>query len=155
MGKKTVRKNKQQSRRAIEPGDWTGEIVGISSIQFGQQVQDGPPKQTVEFSYMILTATIKKDGDDFRWPATVMIIAPTQLAKDRRSAGYFQQEHRARLLSMTISVTRAQFSDMLRSFELGLPKDFYFSIEEGVDGVWALQSWGITTRFTQHSNLMT
>lgn len=37
----------------IIAGDWRGEIAGSCSVNFGQTVQDGAPRQSVEFTYLI------------------------------------------------------------------------------------------------------
>ncbi|WP_287319802.1 hypothetical protein [Mesorhizobium sp.] len=34
----------------IMAGEWHGEIVGTPSVNFGQVVQPGPPRQSVEFT---------------------------------------------------------------------------------------------------------
>lgn len=147
MAKGATRKNNPKNARpAVTPGNWTGDVVEISAVHFGQEVQDGPPRQTKEFSYVVLSVLLKKEEDDFWWPTAVMITAPTKKMTARCDAGYLHRVRGAPHLSMSLDVSRAQFSDMLRSFDHGLPKGFYFTLEEGVDGVWPVRSWGMTVR---------
>ena len=53
------------------------------------------------------------------------------------------------LLMLTLEVTRAQFSDMLRLWEAGRFKEFHFTLEEEDDGSWPVQSWGMEVRLPQ------
>jgi hypothetical protein len=34
----------------VRPGNWRGEIVSGGTLNFGQVVQEGPPRQSVEFT---------------------------------------------------------------------------------------------------------
>jgi hypothetical protein len=144
MAKRATRKKKQQSQRTIEPGNWQGEIVGIGSVHFGQEVQDGPPRQSVEFSYVFMSASVKRDGDKSPWPATIMLIAPTIMKTADCDAGYLHEVDGIPIVNMSLNVTRPQFSDMLYAFGRDLPKDFHFTIESGDEGVWPIRSWGMT-----------
>jgi hypothetical protein len=40
----------------VKPGDWQGEILDGYTFSFGQAVQRGPPRQSVEFSYIVTVA---------------------------------------------------------------------------------------------------
>ncbi|MBO6894289.1 MAG: hypothetical protein JJ866_20265 [Roseibium sp.] len=146
MAKRATRKIKQQFLRTIVAGNWLGEIVGIGSVHFGQEVQDGPPRQSVEFSYVILSASVKREGDDILWPATIMLIAPTFMKTAECDAGYLHEVDGIPMVNMSLNVTRPQFSDMLSAFDRGLPKDFHFTLEDGVDEVWPVRSWGMTAQ---------
>lgn len=136
----------------IRTGQWEGEILGLGSIHFGQEVQDGPPRHSVEFSYVVLSVLLKKVGESNGWPTAVMLTAPTRKETKGCDAGYLHQVGGAPMLSMSLSVNRAQFSDMLRSFEHGLPKEFYFTLEDGVDGVWPVRSWGMSARVSSRED---
>ncbi|MER9978121.1 hypothetical protein [Mesorhizobium sp. M0085] len=76
----TVRKKGDRLKLPpIVAGEWRGEIVAPASVNFGQVVQPGPPRQSVEFTYVILPATLIMPDAAFRWPGIVMIMAPTPL----------------------------------------------------------------------------
>ena len=55
------RMKKHRSGREIETGSSTGEIVGIGSVQFGQEFLEGPPRQSVEFSHVNLAVSMKQE----------------------------------------------------------------------------------------------
>lgn len=40
----------------LRPGSWRGEILGGCTVNFGQVVQPGPPRQSVEFTYIAMPA---------------------------------------------------------------------------------------------------
>jgi hypothetical protein len=40
----------------VGPGNWKSEILDGYTFSFGQAVQDGPPRRSVEFSYIIMQA---------------------------------------------------------------------------------------------------
>ncbi|MER8536663.1 hypothetical protein NKH61_27650 [Mesorhizobium sp. M1005] len=49
-------------------------------------------------------------------------------------------------LSLSLDVTRAQFSDMLPRFEAKRFRDFHFTVEDKeADGRWPVRSWGMGT----------
>jgi hypothetical protein len=49
-------------------------------------------------------------------------------------------------LSLSLDVTRAQFSDMLPRIEAHRFKDFHFTVEEkDAEGRWPVRSWGMGT----------
>ncbi|MEE4013465.1 hypothetical protein V1T76_15440 [Roseibium sp. FZY0029] len=144
MEKKDTIKQRNLLRRKAEPGHWKGEVIGISSVYFGQEVQDGPPRQSVEFSYVILSAALKHHDADEIWPATIAVVAPTPLKPEVQDAGFFHQTANFPLLNLELNVTRPQFSDLVRSFENGIPKNLHFTVEKKADGLWPIRSWGIT-----------
>jgi hypothetical protein len=98
----------------ILAGDWRGEIVGAPGINFGQVVQPGPPRQSVEFTYIILPATLIMPNAAFMWPGVVMIMAPTPTKTEFPDADAGALFHAGSLpsLSLSLQVTRAQFSHM-------------------------------------------
>lgn len=71
----------------IVAGEWRGEIVGAPGINFGQVVQPGPPRQSVEFTYIILRAALRMSNSAFTWPGVVMIMAPTPMKTEVLDAG--------------------------------------------------------------------
>ncbi|ESY64008.1 hypothetical protein X743_32130 [Mesorhizobium sp. LNHC252B00] len=130
---------------AIVPGDWQGEIIGGGSVNLGQVVQPGPPRQSVEFSYIILPATLIMPDRIFRWPGVVMVTAPTPMKTEFPDAGALFKADTLPSLSLSLQVTRSQFSDMLRLLEAGRFKDFHFTVEGERENCWTIRSWGMTT----------
>jgi len=55
----------------------------------------------------------------------------------------FKAEHLPSL-SLSLEVTRGQFSDMLRMLEGNRLKDLQFTVEDGTDGSWPVNSGGMT-----------
>ncbi|RWC89825.1 MAG: hypothetical protein EOS32_28970 [Mesorhizobium sp.] len=143
----TVRK--KANRLQLPPivaGEWRGEIVGSANVNFGQVVQPGPPRQSVEFTYVILPASLIMPNAAFRWPGIVMIMAPTAMKTEHPDAGVLFQTEELPSLSLSLDVTRAQFSDMLPRFEAHRIKDFFFTVEErDAKGRWPVRSWGMGT----------
>jgi hypothetical protein len=130
-------------------GSWRGEILGGCTVNFGQVVQPGPPRQSVEFSYMIMPASLTMPGARFTWPGIVMFMTPTPMKTDFPDAGtLFKAEHMPSL-SLSLEVTRAQFSDMLRMLEAKRLKEFHFTLEDGTDGSWPVYSWGVSAALTR------
>lgn len=133
----------------IAPGSWRGEIVGQGSVNLGQVVQPGPPRQSVEFSYIILPASLLTPTPHFWWPGVVMIMAPTPMKTAFTDAGELFLGKGLPSLHLSLQVTREQFSDMLRQLEARRIKDFQFTVEAGPeDDVWAVHSWGMGLAFT-------
>lgn len=122
----TVRK--KAHRLQLPPlvaGEWRGEILGSANINFGQVVQPGPPRQSVEFTYVILPASLIMPNAAFRWPGIVMIMAPTPMKTEHHDAGVLFEADQLASLSLSLEVTRAQFSDMLPRFEAKRFRDFH------------------------------
>ena len=71
----------------IKPGHWQGEILGSCTVSFGQEVQPGPPRQSVEFTYMIMPALLTMPEPRFTWPGLIMIMTPTPMKTERPDAG--------------------------------------------------------------------
>jgi hypothetical protein len=128
----------------VRPGNWRGEILGGGTLNFGQVVQEGPPRQSVEFTYMIMPSVLTMPEPHFTWPGIVMIVTPTPMKTEFPDAGRLLRAKHLPTLSLSLEVTRAQFSDMLRMLELKRLKEFHFTVEEGSDGSWPLHSWGMT-----------
>jgi len=128
----------------VTPGDWKGEIVGSGSINLGQVVQPGPPRQSVEFSYIILPASLHMPSPRFLWPGVVMIMAPTPLKAEFPDAGSLFASKELPSLHLSLDVTRAQFSDLLRLLEARRFKTFHFSVEASErENTWPVHSWGM------------
>lgn len=132
---------------AIVAGGWIGELAGTPSVHFGQSVQPGPPRQSVEFSYLIVGAALLPPDKKFRWPGVVMFWAPTPLKSDSSDAGlmFRAEPDPFSFLHLSLEVTRPQFSDVLRLFESRRVNEFYFTIEDEVEGSWPIRSWGMTS----------
>ncbi|MBB5052716.1 hypothetical protein HNQ36_002690 [Afipia massiliensis] len=129
----------------IKPGHWQGEILGSCTVNFGQEVQPGPPRQSVEFTYMIMPALLTMPEPRFTWPGLIMIMTPTPMKTEFPDAGSLFSVDHSPSLSLSLEVTRSQFSDMLRMLEAKRLKDFHFTIEEARDGSWPIRSWGMST----------
>jgi hypothetical protein len=129
----------------IVAGDWRGEIAGSASVNLGQAVQDGPPRQSVEFSYVILPAMLIMPEGRFTWPGVVMIMAPTPLKTDCEDAGSLFKAPNLPSLTLALDVTRAQFSDVVRMLEAKRLKHFHFTLEAERGKAWPVRSWGIGT----------
>lgn len=74
-----------------------------------------------------------------------MIMAPTPMKTEFPDAGSLFKADHSPSLSLSLEVTRSQFSDVLRMLEAKRLKDFHFTIEEAYDGSWPVRSWGMTT----------
>jgi hypothetical protein len=141
----TKRKKPALKLPEIKAGNWRCEILGSCTVNFGQVVQPGPPRQSVEFTYMIMPGLFAMPQVRFTWPGVIMIMTPTPMKTDFSDAGcLFRGEHLPSL-HLSLEVTRGQFSDMLRMLETKRLKDFHFTLEEEVDGSWPIYSWGMST----------
>ncbi len=128
----------------VKPGNWRGEILGGGTINFGQVVQPGPPRQSVEFTYVIMPSAFTMPEARFTWPGVIMILTPTPMKTETPDAGHlFKAEHLASL-HLSLVVARGQFSDLLRMLEAKRLKDLHFTVEDGTDGSWPVFSWGIS-----------
>lgn len=78
-------------------------------MSFGQVVQDGPPRRSVEFTYMIMPAALTMPEARFTWPGVIMIMTPTPMKTEFLDAGYLFQAEHAPSLSLSLEVTRNQF----------------------------------------------
>jgi hypothetical protein len=143
----TNRKEERFAFPGIKPGSWRGEILDRGTVNFGQVVQAGPPRQAVEFSFMVVPASFTMPDPSFTWPGIVMIGAPTPLKPECLNAGDLFKSDRLPTLTLSLDVTRAQFSDMLRMLEANALKNFHFTHEEEGDGTWPVLSWGMDAAF--------
>lgn len=128
----------------IGPGRWRGDILGRCTVNFGNIVQPGEPRRSVEFTYMVMPAAFIGPGKSFVWPGVVIIFAPTAMEPETPDAGYLFATERLPLLHVSLSVMRAQFSDMLPRLEAGRLKNFHFAVEPKVEETWPISSWGMT-----------
>jgi hypothetical protein len=124
------------------PGSWKGEMLSNYTVNFGQQVQPGPPRQSVEFSYIVMPATLKMPSG-FDWPGIIMIMPPTPMKTEFPDAGSLFRSEQSPFLTLTLQVTRAQFSDMLRVLEAQRLKHLHFTVGDKVDNSWPIHSWGM------------
>lgn len=128
----------------VKPGNWRGEILGSCTVNFGQVVQPGPPRQSVEFTYMVMPAAFTMPAGRFIWPGVIMIVTPTPMKTQSPDAGcLFKTEH-IPSLHLSLEVTRGQFSDMLKLLEGKRVRDFHFTVEDEADGSWPVFSWGMS-----------
>ena len=128
----------------VKPGNWRGEVLGGCTVNFGQVVQPGLPRQSVEFTYMIMPATFTMLEERFTWPGVIMIMTPTPLKTDFPDAGHLLKAEHLPSLHLSLQVTRGQFSDMLRMLEAKHLRDFHFTVENDADGAWPVYSWGMS-----------
>jgi hypothetical protein len=61
-------------------------------------------------------------------------------------AGHLFRGEQLPSLSLSLEVTRGQFSDLLRSLEARRLKNFHFTVENGADGTWPISNWGMACR---------
>lgn len=61
----------------VRTGNWRGEILGGCTVNFGRVVQPGPPRQSVEFTYVIMPAAFTMPEVRCTWPGVIMIMTPT------------------------------------------------------------------------------
>lgn len=132
----------------IKPGSWRGEILGSCTVNFGQVVQPGPPRQSVEFTYMIMPGLFTMPEVRFTWPGVIMIMTPTPMKTDLPDAGFLFRAARLPSLHLSLEVTRGQFSDMLWMMERTRLKDFHFTLQDEADGSWPVYSWGMSATST-------
>lgn len=128
----------------IRSGNWSGEILGSCTVNFGQVVQPGPPRQSVEFTYVVMPAAFTMPEARFTWPGIIMIMTPTPMKTEFPDAGFLFKAEHLPSLHLSLEVTRGQFSDMLRIFESKHLKSFHFKVEDGLDGSWPVFSWGMS-----------
>ncbi|WP_051388662.1 hypothetical protein [Hyphomicrobium nitrativorans] len=145
---KRTQKKERMVLPPILPGEWRGDFLGGGTINMGQVVQDGPPRQSVEFSYMILSAAFSMTKHAFQWPGIVMIMAPTPMKPVYENAGTLMKMKELPSLTLALDATREQFSDLMRLFEARRIKKFHFTIEavaEAEVATWPIRSWGMMT----------
>lgn len=110
-------------------------------------MQPGPPQQSAEFSYIVLPASLLMPSPKFRWAGIVMIMAPTPLKVEYPDAGSLFQSSKLPSLSLSLCVTRPQFSDLLRLLEAQRFKEFHFTVEDAErENAWPVRSWGMEAR---------
>ena len=131
----------------LRPGNWYGEILGGCTINFGQVVQPGPPRQSVEFTSMLMPAAFTMTEVGFTWPRVIMIMTPTPMKTEFLYAGHLFKAEHLLCLNLSLEVTRGQFSDMLRMVEAKRLRSFHFSVEDGTNGSWPVFSWGMSAAF--------
>lgn len=128
----------------VKPGNWRGEILGSCTVNFGQVVQPGPPRQSVEFTYVIMPAAFTMPEARVTWPGVIMIMTPTPLKTELPDAGHVFKAEQLPSLHLSLVVTRGQFSDMLRMLETKRLKDLHFTVEDAANGSWPVFSWGMS-----------
>lgn len=75
-----------------------------------------------------------------------MIMAPTPMKMEYPDAGVFFETAELPSLSLSLHVTREQFSDMPPRLEAHRFKDFHFTLDEkDTGGRLAVRSWGMGT----------
>jgi hypothetical protein len=141
----------KQSRGRLKPPEITlsnsqGEILDGDTASFGQAVQDGPPRQSADVSYIVMSAIFTSPNAQFAWPGVILIFAPTPLQPRFSGAGLLLNTKRLLSLNLSLRVTRAQFSDMLRMLEAKRLKDIHFTVEEQADGSWPINSWTVEVK---------
>lgn len=128
----------------VKTGNWRGEILGSCTVNFGQVVQPGPPRQSVEFTYVIMPAAFTMPEARSTWPGIIMIMTPTPMKTEFPDAGHLFTAEHLPSLHLSLVVTRGQFSDVLRMLEAKRLKDLHFTIEDGVNDSWPVFSWGMS-----------
>ncbi|WP_441281120.1 hypothetical protein [Tardiphaga sp. 862_B3_N1_1] len=113
-------------------------------MNFGQVVQPGPDRQSVEFTYIVMPGAFIGPDASFAWPGIVLIMAPTPMRTQALDAGHLYMAEHVPSIHVSLEVTRAQFSDMLPMFEAQRLKSFNFTLKEKVDSSWPIYSWGMS-----------
>jgi hypothetical protein len=116
---KSRRKIRSPQFPEITAGEWRGEILPGASVNFGQVVQPGSPRQSVEFTYILAAVILIMPSAAFGWPGAMIIVAPTPMKAEFPDAGILLKTKELPSLMLTLHVTRAQFSDVLRFWEAG------------------------------------
>jgi hypothetical protein len=116
------------------------------TISFAQAVQDGPPRRSVEFSYIVMPAVFASPNTQFAWLDIILIFAPTPMKPESSEAGRLLSRQRLLFLSLSLRVTHEQFSGLLRMLEASLLKDLHFTLEDEQTGSWPIHSWAIQVR---------
>jgi len=132
----------------IKTGHWKGEMVGSCTVSFGQDVQPGPPRQSIEFTYMVIPAIFTMPEAQYDWPGIIMIMVPTPMKTEFPDAGRLIKGDGILSLLLSLEVTRGQFTDMLGMIERKRLKEFRFTTDEQDDDCWSVKSWGMTTTFS-------
>jgi hypothetical protein len=73
---------------SVRPGYWRGEILGGCALNFGQVVQPGRPRQSVEFTYMVIPAAVTMHEPHFTWPGIIMMMVPAPMKTEFLDAGH-------------------------------------------------------------------
>ena len=115
-----------------------------ATVNFGQVVQPGLPRQSVEFTYVIMPAAFTMPEVRFTWPGVTMIITPTPMKTEFPDAGHLCKAEDLPSLHLSVQVTRGQFSDMLRMLKAKRLMDLHFTVEDGANGSWPVFSWGMS-----------
>lgn len=126
----------------ISSGNWKGELVGGATISFGQVVQKTSPPNSVEFSQIIASVSLVMPDGSFTWPGVLFIMAPTPMKPESADSGMLLKSSELPALCLSLDVTRAQFTDLLRSIEYKRFRRFRFAVGEARDGSWPVTSWG-------------
>jgi hypothetical protein len=132
--------------REVRPGNWKGEILDGYTVSFGQVVQDGPPRRSVEFSYIVMPTVFTSPNAQFACPGIILISAANPVKAKFSGAGLLLSARRLLFLNLSLKATRAQFSDMLRMLEANRLKDFLFTVDDGANGSWPVHSWTIQVK---------
>ncbi|MGE0628391.1 MAG: hypothetical protein AB7O43_11250 [Hyphomicrobiaceae bacterium] len=130
----------------IVPGAWNGELVGGVSVSLGQVVQKRSPPLSVEFSQIVASVALAMPDGRFTWPGVLFVMAPTPMKPESSEAGVLFKSNPLPALCLSLDVTRAQFSDLLRSFEAKRIKRFHFTVAEIRGKSWPVTSWGASIR---------
>jgi hypothetical protein len=75
-----TQKRKLVKPPVVGPGNWQGEILDGYTVSLGQVVQDGPPRQSVEFSYIVTPAIFTSPDAQFARPGILMFAQPAAKA---------------------------------------------------------------------------
>ncbi len=127
---------------AIRAGDCQGEILGTVHTHFGRLSQD--EARSREFSYMTLPIALMMPGSRAPWPGVLIIITPARMKKPQGKAGVLIRGSSMPTLMLSLEVSRPQYSDMLRMFEVKRFRSFHFTVAEPDGKVWPIRSWGMS-----------
>lgn len=126
----------------VEVGDWVGEFAQRPSGSIGQHIQPGPPEMSVEFTYLIVGASVISPRTKMRLPAVVSFWVRTPLTPQRVEAGFMFKSENMPSFNLGLEVTRQQFTEMVWLFSQKLLNNFHFNVVHGAENHWPVKSWG-------------
>ena len=132
----------------ISPGDWTGEFISPGSLTYGQMEQPGPPVHIVEFTYLVAPAFMRSPKKQ-EWGGVVMIMPPPK-GEPLSAAGFVLSDGPLPTLTLSLSATRVQFSDLIRHMGDREISEFRFSLAANGQGKWTVSSWHMIANIRGH-----
>lgn len=125
----------------VSAGNWTGEFINAGTVSYGLMDQPGPPEYVVEFSYLIAPVILKTP--DNKDAAGVMMLTTEPRAEAIPAPGWVFTSGNVPGVTVSLSVNRAQLTDIVRHLENKRLKEFSFALTSDKEE-WRITSWNIT-----------